>query len=244
MENKSHSILDSKDILQILLSEYSYIKDEMKVYIELFHKQTNYIILYFSVIAGFLSLNISLFNNNKDTNLPMILNSEIVTFLPLSFKGFQILEFFGYLTICLIGFYFMISIISYIYIIEILARRVCIIEKKINKLTGQNIMAWEITISPNLIRKIVRKGIWFNPSSIRITFSLSFLALIIIMLISTSYLVMGDDLAKIFCIFSVLMVIFFAIQFILYKKVGIPYITEIVNRDSTIPNIIQKDEDI
>ena len=241
MEHNSHSNLDPKDMLQILLSEYSYIKDEMKVYIELFHRQTNYIILYISVIAGFLSLNISLFN--KNTNVPEILGTEIITWLPITFKGFQLIGFFGYLTICLIGFYFMISVISYIYIIEILARRVCIIEKNINKLSGQNIMAWEITIAPNLIRKIVRKGIWFNPSSIRVSFSIIFLTIIILMLIFTSFFVMGNDLTIIFWIISIPLGIFFYYQLYLYKQVGVPFITEIVNRDSTVPNIIKTSDE-
>jgi hypothetical protein len=217
-------MLEPKEILQILLSEYSFIKNEMKTYIELFHKQTNFVTLYLSIIAGILSINISWFS--KNLGLPAPLLTRYILFWPLSGSevfAYQIISFFIYVLLAVVGFYFLIATLSYIYIIEVLARRISVIERNINKLADRDIMTWELSISPYLIRSFVHKKLWMSPSTIRIVMSLVLLGVILAIQVFTASELMGSQLALLFIIAVCFFSLFFVIQMIYYGKVAIPY---------------------
>ena len=117
-------MLESKDLLQIMLSEYSFIKNEFKTYVDLFHKQTNFITIYFPLIVGAIGIGVSLVGKNQ------CLPSSLLAIykLPWPYHGccvflYQIVGFFIYLLLAMVGFFFAAATLSYIYVIEILHKK-------------------------------------------------------------------------------------------------------------------------
>jgi len=226
---------EKKYLTDIFLSEYSFIKNEMKNYIDLFHKQTNFLTLYISLITGFISISISVLNKNSEVAPFLLIHYDIPLFGMI--YTYQLLGFFVYSILTLVGYYFLISTVSYIYVIEVLARRIAVIERDINSIVGKNIMVWEISISPKLIRGLVRKNLWMSPSYIRIIISIFLLLLIISMFVATSSIIMTNALSTIYVTITILLTIFFCIQVFLYHRVGVPHIIEVVNSECSIKNI-------
>lgn len=225
-------MLESKDFLNILLSEYSYIKNELKTYIELFHRQTNFISIYIPILASFATIGFTWCIQAQTFPFPFAETYK----LPWPYVGsvvflYQVIALIAYILLAMVGCFFFASSINYIYLIEILARRAQSIEIAINKLAKSDIMVWEIAISPYLIRNRFHKGIWLSPSTLRIGWSFFILIVIFIMQLITANSIMGNELSIVFVIILSIFFVFFAIQAVAYIKIGIPEIIRIVEHE-------------
>lgn len=226
-------MMETEDPLKALISEYSVIKAEIKTYIELFHRQTNFVILLLTTAGGIVSVGATWFS--KSTELPAIFLEAYVLPWPFAKKFvllYQILAFFVYLILAMVGWFFVSASLSYIYIIAALAKRGAVVERHINELCGREVMVWEQVISPKLIGGFVRKGLWVSPSATRIAWSFAILGCILGIQVLTAKMIMGRELGWIFIAFVCLAGLFEGIQIVEYMRVGVPFINQVVEQAS------------
>jgi len=223
------TLLEDKDCVQVLIAEYGLVKGEMKTYIDLFHHSTNFVTIYASFLAGVGGLLISV--SAKIGTVPKALLATLyLHFLP-PVHVYELLSFAGYMIVVIIGFSFVAAMLSYIYVIEVLAARAGVIERKINILADRDLLAWEIAISPQLIRNFVRKGTWISPSILRIGSNLMVLIVVLFVEALTAKFAMGS-LSPIFLFFLAAMTIFYSIQGVAYRTVALPLISKVVEHES------------
>lgn len=228
-------MLSERECLEVMLREYTTLKEEMKIYINLFHKHTNFVVVYASVLTGVAGFAVAL--RGKDVNILGTLLKTLT--LPWPFVGrqvyaYQALGFFAYLILASLGFFFVAATLSYIYVIEVLAARAAVVERSINGLTGRALLAWEIGISPRLIRKMVVKGVWISPSVLRISSCFFLLVLVLFFQIFTARAVMGPELGIVFILLAVAGIAFFIVQAVAYRTIGTSHVAKTVEDESVI----------
>lgn len=223
------TLLTQDKLADIVFGEYSLIKGEIQTYIKLFHGQVNWVTAYLAIITSVLAYAGASFVNVE--KLPKYLLE--IHFMPWPLTGYQasLIQAIGfaiYILVALVGLLFVSAAISYIYIIEVLAARAGVVEDHLNSLAGRKLMAWELEISPRLIRGFVRKGAWVSPSSVRIAWSFGTLLIILFMECLTAPLVLGKPLGLMFLVAVGLAALFQVIQLIEYRRSGVPFVNTTV----------------
>jgi hypothetical protein len=220
-------MITDNDRLNILVSEYGLVKSELQTYIELFHKHTDYLTLYVSAAAAIAAFAPGLLASTDPVRQLLLTRCPLVWPLSGDAAIYQIVAFVGYILITTMGMYFVAATLSYMYLIEVLARRAAAIEARINRLSGDNLMLWEI-LSPRLIRGFVRVGLWVSPSAVRVVWACAILAVIVSAQFFTTTAVMGRDLAKAFFLYGTVVVLFQTSQIFGQRIWGIPNIDHVM----------------
>jgi hypothetical protein len=228
-------MLEEKELLQIMLSEYGLIKAEMKGYIDLYHKHTNFVTLYLSIIVGLFGVVASWFGRN-----PGLAESLLGIYtLPWPYAGeqikvYQLAGFLIYLVLAAVSFYFIAATISYIYIVEVLGKRAAVVERQINKLAGHDLLIWDTSICPRIIHSFVHKGLWISPSAVRHIWSYGLLSIVLVLELLTASALMGPQLGNIFIVLVGTGAVFQVVQVVCYRMVGVQYTTKILEQESAI----------
>lgn len=86
-------MVESKELLDTMFGEYSLIKTELQTYINLFHKHTNYITIYLSVIAALLSVIVTSYSKIPEVVSILMTNN----YLPWPLDNYYVYLFQGIL---------------------------------------------------------------------------------------------------------------------------------------------------
>lgn len=221
--------LEPKDQIDILMAEYGFIKAEMQTYITLFHRHTNFLPLVLTATTAVVMGAVAILIRADRAGLIGFLDYKIITLFSWDSAAYQLLGFLAFALIVTWGLFSASASLSYIYIIEILARRVETIEREVNKLAGRNLLCWEIGISPRLIRSANVPYLWLRPSTFRILWSyVGFLWVMVLMLV-TAIPLLGTLLGWGFILYALCGILLEAVLYIQYKRKISPSIIEIVN---------------
>lgn len=228
----------------MLLTEYSLIKGELKTYIDLFHKQPQFLTSYLAVASGLITLAAALFSK------PGVLSTFLLSQLPAPwpFQGrtvhmYRLLAFAAYTLLATVGMYFVAATLSYMYLIELLARRARVVEVEVNKLAGHELMLWEVSLSPRLIRAVNWRWVWISPSAVRLAWSFLVLAVVLAVEAVTAHDAMGPTFAGVFRCYLAIVVVFEGIQIVGQQRVGLPYVTRVIEHERASRELAQREAD-
>lgn len=207
--------IDKKFKIDILLKEYDKRSSEINMYINLYHKQINYIYIYVSIIV-LLSTNIifneqvnKLFGDNQNLTKSSFVIAGIV-FL----------------------YYLFATILDTQYMMYINSSRIAAIERLINKKMDENLLAWDSEIIPYFHSLSgTNYRYWFEPNVLvglwifllLSLFTLGFIAIWYILKLKYFYF---------FSIITLLITSFHIFQWIIFYQIGTAYINKNVHKIS------------
>ncbi len=229
------SSIEPKEQIDILMKEYGFIKGEMQTYINLFHRHTNFLPLLLPTIIAIVTGALAVIAKSDANGLMKIINHNLIMVFSTPFLVYQLLGFLAFVLVTTTGLFSASASLSYIYIIELLARRGEKIEQEVNKLTGRRLLYWEIGISPQLIRAAKAPGMWITPSTLRILWSYIGFFFMIVFMILVARPLLGSWLAFGFIAYALFGIFFQATQYVQYKRKFIPKMVTTINEASLEP---------
>lgn len=214
---------DNKTNIDILLKEYDHRFQEVLLHSKRYHKQSNYIYIFTSIIIAVCTLIFSKNTQEAIINFGLdkqTLNTFLIFFLIISIS---------------IAYYFYSTIMEALFVIYMNGSRIAFIEESINKITGKDILVWDSKLIPRFFnpRLMYKKG-WVSPNIISGIWAFLFLLIITIALCITSYMILGIN-ALFYIIPVSLLTVYHISQWILLHTVGLQSIREnIYHLDSYI----------
>lgn len=218
MPSTTTNEINRKDLLQVLLAEYSAVRSEMRVYTDLFHRQTTYIAVFLSVVGSGVGI-VATWYGGRDV-LPPALATPLQLTWPWDFSvlTYQLLAFIGYLLIALIANLFVATTQSHLYLIDILARRSAALEERINSVLGEEVLVWDCLITPQVIGRFKFRGLWLYPGFLRLLWSYLILGFVILVEIITATAMLGRPLGWLFIWLALTVLSFQVLQIVLYQR--------------------------
>ncbi|MBF0557128.1 MAG: hypothetical protein HQK96_21650 [Nitrospirae bacterium] len=225
------SSIDAKEQIDILMKEYGFIKGEMQTYINLFQRHTNFLPLILPTSIAIVSATLAIITKSDTNGLEKIFNHNLIVVFGTPLLVYQLLGFLAFVLITTAGLFSASASLSYMYILELLARRLEKIEIEINKLVGRRLLYWEIGISPKLIRVAKVHGLWIKPSTSRILWSYIVFFFLIAFMILVAKKLIGCWLALGFITYALLGIFFQIVQYVQYINKVIPRMVEIITSE-------------
>lgn len=221
--------------IDLLMKEYGFIKAEMQTYIGLFHRHTNFIPILLPIIVGAGTAVVAVLARSNADDFQRIVDAKVLTTCGVDILAYQLLALLASMLIVTLGLFSSSASISYMYIIELLARRVEVIERRINALSGvaEPLLYWEIGMSPRLIRLPRVVGLWAPPSSLRILWSYVGFVLVVLALVAAALPLLGPPLAIFFWAFTAFGILLQCRQYFLYMRRIVPQIA-VIAREPTV----------
>lgn len=221
--------LSISDQIDVLMAEYGFIKSEMQTYINLFHRHTNILPPLLTAAIAVVMGSLAVLARSNDGQPPTIMDYNVTTLLGIDVAAYQLLGLLGFILITTWGLFSASASLSYIYIIELLARRAETIEREVNRMAGENLLCWEIRISPQLIRLSSAPSVWISPSTFRILWSYIGFFFVTVFMLLVAVPLLGIVLGSAFIVYAVCGVLFEAALYVRYKYKSVPNMIEIVN---------------
>lgn len=227
--------LGRNEQIDLLMKEYGFIKAEMQTYIGMFHRHTNFIPILLPILVGVATAAIAVLARSNGDDFRRVVGTTVLTIFGLDILAYQLVALLAFMLIVMLGLFSSSASISYMYIIELLARRVEVIERRINTLSGvaEPLLYWEIGMSPRLIRLPRVAGLWTPPSSLRILWSYAGFVMVVIALVVAAFPVLGPSLAYFFWCFTAFGVALQGRQYFLYMRKIVPHIA-VVAKEPTV----------
>ena len=191
-----------KEIRDLLMQEYDIVKSEMSIYISLYHKYSNFAsFLIASAVALIVGLSTIITRSGPKISNSLDQKYEILKIL--EFTASQGIFFFVEVVFILYVIWLTTAQMGYMYIIELLAVRIKIIERSINEDFGREIFTWEAHISPKYIRdshKLFGVG---APNYMRAVYSYVIFAFFLSIMLISANSIMGTALSAIYFVFVI-----------------------------------------
>lgn len=168
---------ENKTKVDLLLKEYDHRFEEILLHTKHYHKQSNYIYVFTSLIIALSTLMLS--KNTQDALINYGLDKHSLNYF---------LLFFLILSIS-IAFYFYSILLSSLFLTYLNGSRIAYLENMLNKIVDDDILVWDSKIIPKHYtpNNIIKSG-WVNPNILSGFWAFLFLILISMALCITSYI--------------------------------------------------------
>jgi len=211
--------MNPKDEIDVLLKEYALLRAEIQTYIALFHRYTNMLpVIMSTAVAIGVSILLTLIRVGTDHIIERMKSLILFSFAMGTVSALQLFAFLIFILIITSFLFTIAASLGYIHNLEVLAVRCRQIEEEVNRLSGRQLMNWEIKISPNLIRSTSVKGLWVMPSTMRLIWNFLGMVFLVIFMLAVSNLVLGAILAPLFQAYTGVGIVFQGSQYLLYRR--------------------------